>query len=88
EIHASEVLNMLLEEWNLEDAKKVWWEEAREDGLEVGRQEGREVGRQEAWEECSTHKDNETAKKLLAKGSTPEFVHEITGLSLDEIAKL
>jgi len=28
------------------------------------------------------------ARKALAKGSTPEFVHEITGLSLDEIAKL
>ena len=25
------------------------------------------------------------AKNLLAKGSTPEFVQEITGLSLDEI---
>jgi len=28
------------------------------------------------------------ARNLLAKGSTPEFVSEITGLSLDEIAKL
>ena len=28
------------------------------------------------------------ARNALAKGSTPEFVHEITGLSLEEIAKL
>jgi len=30
----------------------------------------------------------EIARNALAKGSTPEFVHEITGLSLDEIEKL
>jgi hypothetical protein len=35
EIHGSEVLNMLLEEWNLEDAKKVWREEAHEEVLEL-----------------------------------------------------
>jgi predicted transposase/invertase (TIGR01784 family) len=28
------------------------------------------------------------AKNLLAKGSTPEFVQEITGLSLEEISQL
>ena len=28
------------------------------------------------------------ARNLLAKGSTPEFVSEITGLSFDEITKL
>jgi len=28
------------------------------------------------------------AKNLLAKGSTPEFVREITGLYLEEIKKL
>jgi hypothetical protein len=32
DIHASEVLNMLLSEWNIEDAKEVWQEEAREEG--------------------------------------------------------
>ena len=47
EVHASEVLNMLLEEWNLEDAKAVWYEEAREDGLAEGRAEGRAEGHAE-----------------------------------------
>ena len=32
EIHGSEVLNMLLTEWNTEDAKKVWYEDGREEG--------------------------------------------------------
>ena len=31
EIHASEVLNMLITEWNWDDAKEVWQEEAREE---------------------------------------------------------
>jgi predicted transposase/invertase (TIGR01784 family) len=46
EIHGSEVLNMLLEDWNLEDAKKVWCEEAREEGVEEGRKKGRFEERQ------------------------------------------
>jgi hypothetical protein len=36
EEHGSEVMNMLLEEWNLDEAKEVWWEEGWEQGLEKG----------------------------------------------------
>ena len=68
EIHASEVLNMVLTDWNLEDAKKVWYE----DGLEEGREEGREEKRT-------------IARNALAKGLTPELVHEITGLDMKTI---
>jgi len=39
------------------------------------------VNRREAMEEEKLI----IAKNLLSKGSTSEFVHEITGLSLDEI---
>jgi len=59
---------MLLEDWNLEDAKKVWYE----DGLEDGKEEGKE----------------EIARNLLSKGSTLEFVHEITGLDMEIIKGL
>ncbi|MDR1948474.1 MAG: hypothetical protein LBQ38_03710 [Spirochaetaceae bacterium] len=31
---------MLLTEWNIDDAKEVWQEEAWEDGREKGREEG------------------------------------------------
>ena len=38
EIHGSEVLNMLLTEWNWDDAKEVWQDEAREERtLEIAR---------------------------------------------------
>jgi len=63
-LHATEVLGMLFTEWNLEDAKKVWYE----DGLEEGKLK--------------------IARNLLAKGSTPEFVRDITGLDLETISGL
>jgi hypothetical protein len=39
ESHAGEVVNMLMTEWNWEDAREVWEEEAREEGREEGREE-------------------------------------------------
>jgi SOS response regulatory protein OraA/RecX len=33
--HGSEVFNMLLTEWNIDDAKEIWQEEAREEGMEI-----------------------------------------------------
>jgi len=76
EKHAAEVFNMLITDWNLKDAKEVWKEEAREEGIEEGIEQGIE-------QEKLT-----IARNLLAKGSTPDFVSEITGLSLEEIANI
>jgi len=42
ENHASEVLNMLFTEWNLDDAIAVAKEEALEDGIDIGVGKGRE----------------------------------------------
>jgi predicted transposase/invertase (TIGR01784 family) len=70
--HASEVLSMLMTEWNWDDALAVRYEEGRDDGLEKGRHEANLA----------------IARNLLAEGSTPDFVQKITGLSLDEIEKL
>ena len=35
-INSSDVMNMLLTEWNWDDARDVWQEEAREEGREEG----------------------------------------------------
>jgi len=51
EAHASEVFNMLLGEWNQEEAIEVAREEALEDGIEIGMEKGMEKGREEAREE-------------------------------------
>jgi len=37
--HSTEVFNMLITEWNTEEAKEVWYEEGMEEGLEKGREE-------------------------------------------------
>ena len=68
ETNASEVLDMLLAEWNLEDAKKVWYEDGQEDGRE--------------------EEKLQIARNALDKGSSPEFVHEITGLNMETILGL
>jgi len=74
--NATEVMNMLMTEWNIEDAKKVWFEE----GWEGGREEGREEG----WE-----KSRETiARNALAKGASIEYIHDITGLDIETIKQL
>jgi predicted transposase/invertase (TIGR01784 family) len=39
ERNGSEVINMLLTEWNWDDAKEVWQAEAREEGIERGKTE-------------------------------------------------
>jgi predicted transposase/invertase (TIGR01784 family) len=70
--NSSEVINMLMTEWNWDDAFAVQREEGREEGLERGREEGKE----------------EIARNALAKGASLEFVREITGLDIDTVTRL
>jgi len=82
--HGSEVLNMLYAEYDPEVEMRVVREEALEDGIEIGMERGREEG-----EEIGMEKEKLIiAKNLLSEGSTPEFVHRITGLTLDKIEEL
>jgi hypothetical protein len=72
ERHAGEVLNMLLEEYTVEDALVLMKEEGREEGRLEGREEGWEGGREE--------RGFEIARNLLAAGAAPDFVRKVTGL--------
>jgi hypothetical protein len=67
EEHGSEVLNMLLEEWNLDEAKEVWWEEGWEQGLEEGIEKGREQGLEQGIEQ-----GREQFLELINRGYTIE----------------
>jgi len=62
----------------------IFGEYDREMDIAVNRREAREEGREEGMEKEKLI----IAKNLLSKGSTPEFVHEITGLSPEQIAHL
>ena len=72
EKNATEVINMLMTEWNWEDALAVRYEEGIEEGLEKGRETERE----------------ELARKALAEGISHEQIHKITGLDDEAIRKL
>jgi len=76
EENATEVINMLLAEWNLEDAKEVWREEAREEGREEGLEEGLEKGREEI------------AQNMLRKGFSFEQIAELSGLDIERVREL
>ena len=70
--NSTEVASMLFDELSTEEIVAVCREEAREDGLKEG------------YTEASLN----IARNLLAKGSSPEFTSETTGLPMDEIVKL
>ena len=60
----SEVFNMLFYEFTTEEIADIRYNEGREEGLEQGQEQAR----------------LRIARNLLSKGSTPEFIQEITGL--------
>jgi len=62
-------MSLLFTEFNLDDALAVAREEAREDGREEG----------------IADEKIKIARNLLTRGSSPEFVHEITGLDVDTL---
>ena len=77
ETHGTEVVNMLMTEWKLEEALVVEREEGREEGRQEGRQEGREKGREEDRQEVT--------KKLLDFGMSPEQISQALKLPIDRV---
>jgi hypothetical protein len=63
ERHSSEVENMIFGEWNMDEAKQVWQEEAREDG--------REEGHEELFALWESGVSLDEAKKILLKQTRP-----------------
>jgi predicted transposase/invertase (TIGR01784 family) len=85
-------MNMLLTEWNWDDALAVRYEEGLETGMEKGLEKGLERGREEGLEkgreEGRLEGREETARYALMKGMSPEDVSEITGLDLETVNKI
>jgi predicted transposase/invertase (TIGR01784 family) len=73
---SSEVSSMLFTEWNLNDAKEAWKEEAWEEGMEEGREEGLEEG------------IRLMALNLKKTGMSYAQIAELSNLSLEEIERL
>ncbi len=88
---------MLLTEWNWDDAKEVWQEEAKEEGRREGRQsgliEGEMKGRQSGLKDGEIIGEmrgrKETALALLQDGTfSKEKIAEMTKLELTEVETL
>jgi flagellar biosynthesis/type III secretory pathway protein FliH len=73
-------MNMLLDEWNWDDAKEVWQEEAREEGLllgmERGMEKGVEKGREEGREKGAAEERNRLLN-LMEQGYTTEMIKKM-----------
>jgi flagellar biosynthesis/type III secretory pathway protein FliH len=67
---ATEVENMIFTEWNWDDAKEVWREEAREEGMEEGMAKGMEKGRDEVFALLKKGLSVEEVEKMLRKRRT------------------
>ena len=91
ERNASEVRNMLFG-WDWDEAKEVWQEEAREDGVAIGEARGEArgiaIGRDEGLALGETKGVLRTARQMKAKGLNIALIAEITGLSEAEIEEL
>ena len=74
---------MLMTEFNLEDAQKVWFKE----GIQKGIEKGIEKGREEALEKARQEK-LEAARKMKTLGLSIEQISKILELSSDVIKKL
>ena len=92
EVHGAEIINMLFEEPSIERIIEIRVEEEVKEVVEEAVKEAVEEAVKEAvketTEEVRENTREEIARIALVKGSTPEFVHEITGLDLKAIHNL
>ncbi len=72
EQNAAEVMNMLLTEWNWDDALAVRFEEGMEKGIEQGMEQGVE----------------KTARNAMEEGLPIDVIQKITGLDADAIRNI
>ena len=88
EENASEVLNMLTAEWDLDVAKQVWFEDGFDEGLAKGHEQGLAEGHDEGLAEGETKGKLEIARKMKTAGRPVGEIAEFTGLSMDTIEQL
>ena len=92
ERRGGETLSILMAEYDYATDLAVQKEEAYEDGLFAGLERGLATGREEGisigLERGAYQKALETARKLIARGSQPEDIADVTGLSLLQIKEL
>jgi predicted transposase/invertase (TIGR01784 family) len=74
--HGTEVINMLMSEWNMEDALRIRAEEAKEEGIEKGIEKGKEITLET------------TARKMIREAIPLDIIAKITGFDFQRLMKL
>ena len=88
EKNGTEVMNMLMTEWNFDDALAVRFEEGLEKGMEQGIEKGMEQGIEKGMEQGIEKGIEKTARNALANGLSLELIQTITGLDMETIKHL
>jgi len=81
ETNSSEVMSMLITDWNLEEAQQAWLAQGRTEGIKIGIGKGRDEGRNEGREE----RDKEVLE-LIAKGCTLEEIQRELSATVGRIS--
>jgi len=92
ETNSSEVINMLLTDWNMDDALRVREEEGiligEQRGMRIGEQRGMLIGEQRGMRHGMQERAKEIARNMLNKGMDVDTIASITGLFVDDVLRL
>ncbi|MDR1726410.1 MAG: hypothetical protein LBT74_00530 [Acidobacteriota bacterium] len=83
--HGTEVVNMLLTEWDWDRARQVWREEEFAAGVEQGIERGIERGIEQGIEQGERTKALAIARKMLDRNVPLDEIVECTGLSQGDV---
>jgi hypothetical protein len=86
--YASEVENMIFTKWNTEDAKRIWQEEAMEEGIGIGVEKGIGIGVDRGIGIGVERGILQMAEAMKAKGIDVNTIAEITGMEINDILKM
>ncbi|MDR2500834.1 MAG: hypothetical protein LBD37_07135, partial [Treponema sp.] len=87
EEHASEVMNMLMAEWNMDDALAVRYEEGLERGMELGLEQGLERGLERGREQGLEQGREEAIRRMLRHGMSPDEAARIFTMPLNMVMR-
>jgi predicted transposase/invertase (TIGR01784 family) len=86
--NASEVLNVLTQEWDMGKALDTRFMEGQEDGWQRGRKSGWEEGQEYGISQGEDRANIKTARRLLGMGLKLEDVSRGSGLPIEKIKHL
>ena len=76
---------MIFTEFNLDDAKEIWFEEGMERGMEKGMEKGMKKGMKKGMEKGMEKGKLEAARAMFAEGDSLDKIARITKIPLETL---